>query len=317
MRLAFDQTPWQQGWRPVRPGLWRNINTGETWRGWRQYGPGAGHYPGVEEARQRAMRARAAESRYAGQLRQVGTTIGNTIRGMFDPNDPQAAGETLTVLEDLINRYRDTLLRPWAERVVSRMLADVSRRDAAGWHSLGQEIGRALKADVESAPIEPEIRKLYDYQVQKILELPDEATERLRQSRAFSADIVRQMQGPAEEAAVAGRRWEGLVKDVRDAGLHVQSSANTVARTETGRAASTIQAVRAQHIGSSTFQWITANDADVRPLHREIAERDVGHGRGVYRYDDLPLLDDGQPGLPGGIWNCRCWIKPILPPLPV
>jgi SPP1 gp7 family putative phage head morphogenesis protein len=198
------------------------------------------------------------------------------------------------------------------------MLADVSRRDAAGWHGLGLEIGRALRQEVEAAPTQAAMQRLYDYTVQKIVELPDDASERLRRSREFSGEIVRQMKGPAEEAMVAGRRWESLVKDVQDAGLHVQSSANTVARTETARASTTLQAVRAQHIGSELFQWITAEDADVRDLHRDLARGyrngvKVGVGGGVYRWDDPPLLDDDRPGLPGTIYNCRCYALPVLP----
>jgi len=269
----------------------------------------------MEQARRLARQARAAESRFAQQLRQVGTQINQLVRGVFNPDNPDDPG--WQQIEDMLDQYK-RLLRPWAEQVTWRMLADVSRRDAAGWHALGLEIGRALRQEVEAAPTQTAMQQLYDYAVAKITDLPDDATENLRRSRAFSAEIVRQMQGPAGEAVIAGRRWEGLVQQVRDAGLHVQSSANTVARTETARAATTLQAVRAKHIGSELFQWTTAGDVDVRELHAQLARGyrngvKVGLGGGIYRWDDPPMLDDGQPGLPGTIWNCRCYAVPILP----
>lgn len=316
--LAFDQAPPGRDWERVRAGLWRRLDeqgrpTGEVWRGWRQYGPRAGHYPDFFHYRRIARMARAAESRFAQQLRGVGRTVGDIVRGIFDPSNPADPG--WQQIEEALARYRG-MLGPWAEAVAGRMLADISRRDASGWHRLGLEIGRALKQEVERAPTAQAMGQLHGYMVEQILKLPDDASERLRQSRAFSAEIVRQMRGPAEEAMVAGRRWEGLTRQVREAGLHVQSSANTVARTETARAATTLQAVRAKHIGSELFQWLHTNDADVRPLHRELARRNVGFGMGIYRWDDPPLLDDDRPGLPGTIWNCRCWAMPVLPPVP-
>lgn len=312
--LAIDQEgPFGTGWYQVRWGLWRNSQTGEVWRSWRAYGRRAGHYPVADAARRAARIARAAETAFARSLRQVGQQITQMIRGTFDADNPGDPG--WDSIEELLARYR-IMIEPWAGSVARRMLADVSRRDALGWHQLGLEVNRALRKEIESAPTQSAMQDLYNYTVQKIVELPDGASERLRQSRAFSAEIIRQMRGSAEEAVIGGKRWEDLVKEVREAGLHVQSSASTVARTEVSRAHSVLQAVRAKHIGSELFQWISSRDAEVRPLHRELERRDVGYGRGIYRWDSPPDLDDGRPGLPGAIWNCRCLASPVLPALP-
>ena len=280
------------------------------WRGWRQYGARAGHYPGMEQARAHARGARAAETAFARQLRQVGRQITELVRGVFNPDNPGDPG--WDTIDELLRQYRE-LLKPWAAQTAERMLADVNRRDAAGWHKLGREIGQALGEEITSAPTQGAITDLYNYQIEQILKLPEDAAQHIRESRAFSAEIIQQMRGPAEEAMVGGRRWEDLTQKVRSEGLHVQSSAETVARTETARAASTLQAVRAKHIGSELFHWRTANDYEVRDLHRELAVRNVGYGPGIYRWDDPPELDDGRPGLPGTIWNCRCYAAPVLP----
>jgi SPP1 gp7 family putative phage head morphogenesis protein len=309
--IAMDQPPDRAGWYRVRQGLWRNRLTGETWRGWREYGARAGHYPGADWARSTARQARAAERDYAAQLRQVGRQISQMIRGVFRPEDLNDPGWD-TVL-DMLQRYRD-MLRPWAQAAAWRMLADVSRRDAASWHRLGRQIGQGLREEIARAPVQDALQQLYDYQVEQILNIPDDAADYIRRSRERSAEIVEQMRGPAEEARVAGRRWEDLVKEISDTGRY-QSTPETVARTETARAATTLQAVRAKTIGAQMFQWMTANDLTVRPLHQQLAKRDVGFGPGIYRYDDLPLLDDGRPGLPGSIYNCRCFQLPILPAL--
>jgi uncharacterized protein with gpF-like domain len=316
--LALDQGPPNQlGWRRIRQGLWRNPTTGEEWRSWREYGARAGHYPDVEWARKASQAARGTERMFGQQLRAVARNVGDMISGTFSA-DPLQAEWSYTMIADMLARYQE-LLRPWAQTVVRRMLTDVSRRDANSWHKLGLQIGRGLKQEVESAPIQPTMQQLYDSQVEQILKIPADASMRVAVSRPFSAEIVRAMQGPATEAMTAGRRWEGLLQQIRDEKLHVQSSAATVARTETARAHSVLQAARAKHIGSVTFQWMTAGDADVRDLHRKLARgldangNKVGLGSGFYEYDNPPPLDDGRPGLPGTIYNCRCWMRPILP----
>jgi SPP1 gp7 family putative phage head morphogenesis protein len=109
------------------------------------------------------------------------------------------------------------------------------------------------------------------------------------------------------------QKWTDIVERSNNAGLTARANAETVARTEVARAHTTLQAVRAKHMGSELFEWRTAGDATVRDLHDQISKRNVGYGRGIYRWDEPPELDDGRPGLPGTIWNCRCYARPVLP----
>ena len=316
--LAQDQespSNWP-GWVRVRTGFWRNPSTGETWRSWARYGRRSGFFPDADWARAAARQARGAEREFAARLRQVSQQISQLIRGTFDPDN--ISDPHWNELEDILTRYRE-MLRPWAAQVSRRMLADVSRRDASGWHKLGVEIGRALGREINSAPIQSDLEELNHHVVNTILSVPERASEALKRSREHSADIVYQLRQEGEAAVAGGRRWEQMVDEVKNAGLDTVSSAETIARTETARAHNSLQAVRAKHLGIGTFQWMTSNDIEVRPLHRNIArglDKDgnpIGLGGGIYSYNDLPLLDDGRPGLPGSIYNCRCYQRPILP----
>jgi SPP1 gp7 family putative phage head morphogenesis protein len=321
--LAMDQPPWREGWRRIRQGLWRNSLTGEVWRGYQQYGRRAGNYPGVEAARSAARTARAAESLYARQLRQIARTIGDTVRGVFNPSNFNDPG--FDTIITMLNQYQE-MLRPWAHAQAQRMVADVNRRDATGWQKLGREIGRNVTKEIESAPVAEAIEQLYFDQMNAIIGLPANTAEHIRQSKEASADIIWELRDAAQASTVGGRwedflqgelreRWQAIVDRVDNAGLTARANAETVARTEVARAHSVLQAVRARHMGCVMFQWMTANDFDVRDHHRELSRRDVGFGPGVYRYDDPPELDDGNPGLPGTIYNCRCYQRPILPAL--
>jgi SPP1 gp7 family putative phage head morphogenesis protein len=299
----------QSGWTPLGPGLARGPS-GEIWRSWREFGEQGGTFPNRRARKaigqRHAEQARAAEHRFGIQLRHIARQINQIIRGIFNPADPADPGWQSIL--DALDQYR-AIISPWAQQVVWRMLADVSRRDLAGWHALGRQMSFGLRQHVEQVDMAQAIEEMYNYQVAKILELPDNASEQIRQSREFSANIVRQMRQRTISGEIAGTRWGDLVQHVYDTGLHVQSSANTVARTETARAASIIQTVRAQGIGSEGFIWRTSLDKDVRPLHRKLEGR-------FFTWAEPPILDDGKPGLPGTIWNCRCWSEVVLPDLP-
>jgi uncharacterized protein with gpF-like domain len=163
-----------------------------------------------------------------------------------------------------------------------------------------------LRQQIESAPIGEVIRQLLDDQVNLITSLPSEALRIATQERALAA-------------AEGGERYANLLPWLRqELPAQLVDRATLIARTEVARSQSVITQTRAQHIGSTSFQWMTANDAAVRQLHRDIAagKGETLHpapGGGVYYWNDLPKLDDGRPGAPGSIWNCRCFGAPILP----
>lgn len=257
---------------------------------------GAGHQTSTLDARRETRRERArfaqarrAERQYSAQLRHIARQIGAIIRGLFDPENPDDPGW------DRINATLDNytrLIEPWAEAVARRMLADVSRRDETAWYRLSRQLGESLRGEIAQTPTGQILRDLMAAQVHLITSLPREAAQRVHHLS------IEQLSG--------GRRWEEIAKDVLGSGEVSKSRANLIARTETGRAQSTFTAARAQHVGSPGFIWRTARDRDVRRLH-------AGYEGRFFTWTDPPLLDDGRPGLPGGIWNCRCYCEVVLP----
>jgi SPP1 gp7 family putative phage head morphogenesis protein len=230
--------------------------------------------------------ARRAETYYNRILRQVAAQVGQLVQGIFNPADPEDPGWQNII--DALNSY-SYLIRDWAGAAAQRIIAEVDRRDMAIWLQHGRQIGRAMRAELASAPIGPAYADLLQQQVNQITGISTASAERVERLRVRSREMI-----------FTGERWNAIVDDVMDAEDVARSHAQTIARTETARAQSTLTAVRAAHVGSEFFQWVTAGDADVRPLHHEISRRNGG----VYRWDDPPILDDGRPGLPGTIWNC-------------
>jgi SPP1 gp7 family putative phage head morphogenesis protein len=221
-------------------------------------------------------------------------TIGHIVGSMYE-SDPTEWWRIREALE-----HYGTLITPWANAVAQRQLAEVSRRDAASWHEQGRLINRALAAEIATAPIGPTLQGLLAGQVDLITSLPREAAERVQQLSV--------------EAMTAGTRWEQLVPEIKDrliaTGSNALARANLIARTETGRAATAIQQVRAEHVGSPGYIWRSARDRDVRPRHREL--------EGTYHdWSDPPVATDaGQREVrahPGAIYNCRCFPEVVLP----
>ena len=278
---------------------------------WERFFGGRGWHPGAIAARREWLRKIRAENAFARHLRGVAQQIGRIVRG-FGPHFTEA---DIRAIGLMLDQYAE-LIEPWATRVIERLHAEVARRDAASWHQLGKQINRALRQEIATAPAGPVLAELQASQVELIKSLPLDAAERVHAA--------------AQEMLTAGRRWgelagpEGVVRKELEAAAAapmreyeekrrqiwgteewVKFKANLIARTETARVATNLTRVRAEHIGSEGFIWRTVKDRDVRPLHRSYEGK-------FFPWNDLPILDDGRPGLPGTIWNCRCYPEIVL-----
>lgn len=87
--------------------------------------------------------------------------------------------------------------------------------------------------------------------------------------------------------------------------------ARLIARDQTTKINGELTRVNQLDRGIEFFQWVTSRDERVRHSHVEVAQRDVGYGKGIYKWDDLPIVDK-QPAYPGSQIQCRCFAKPIL-----
>lgn len=239
----------------------------------------------TQRQRERFAKARRAETQYAVSLRKVARQVGEFVNA-FNFTEPSAVAR----LKALLDRYAE-IITPWARTTATRMLHDVSRRDLSAWAKQSRYMARSLEAEIRSAPTGVAMRSLLEENVKLITSLPIEAGRRVQKI--------------AVESITTGARASELAKEIMKSGEVTKSRANLIARTETGRAASTLTMVRAESIGSVGYIWRTARDSDVRPSHKKMEGQ-------VVEWDKPPTLD-GLTGHAGAIPNCRCYMEVIVP----
>ena len=87
--------------------------------------------------------------------------------------------------------------------------------------------------------------------------------------------------------------------------------AKMIARDQSSKASNGLARKRMQSSGFEYFQWVTSKDERVRSRHSKIANKVTKYGKGIYRWDDLPLSDKGEPIAPGDDYQCRCIARPV------
>lgn len=107
----------------------------------------------------------------------------------------------------------------------------------------------------------------------------------------------------------AGFAPSKIAKDIQAATGITSRRAKFIARDQVAKLNGDLTKRRNKDAGIEHFRWVTSKDARVGDDHRRAAERDVGFGPGVYKWDRPPA-----EGIPGHSTrpNCRCTAAPVL-----
>lgn len=90
-----------------------------------------------------------------------------------------------------------------------------------------------------------------------------------------------------------------------------QRRAKFIARDQTSKIQGDLAEKQQRGAGFEYFEWLDSDDSRVRHRHEEIANRVTAYGKGIYRWDNLPLSDKGVPIKPGSDYACRCTARPV------
>lgn len=108
----------------------------------------------------------------------------------------------------------------------------------------------------------------------------------------------------------AGVMPSSIAKELTEKFGIAERRAKFIARDQAAKVNGEITKQRQIDAGFVAFRWVDADDSRVRHRHRQIANADVGMGKGVYLWSDLPIGDEGTPIQPGMSYNCRCIARP-------
>jgi SPP1 gp7 family putative phage head morphogenesis protein len=243
----------------------------------------------AREARRFFFAVRHAEKQYGVQLMRVSRAIIDLIRGFEDSERPT----DLFKLAESLDDYAD-VLEPWAREVGRRMLVDVAKRDERAWAQLGEEMGRFLRREIESAPIGGTMQRLMNQQIEEVKGLPRSTAVRVREL--------------ANEALITGRRSSEIARELMATTGIEEARARMVARSAVATAATTLAQTRAEFVGSEGYIWRTSGDGDVRSDHAELEGRFI-------KWNDPPVVDKrtGYRSHAGCNANCRCYPEVVLP----
>lgn len=231
-----------------------------------------------------------AEREFGAKLRRLAEQVGQFVH---EVHDGTLAGAIQ--IGRLLAQYAE-VMTPWAAAATRRMHTEVASRDRKQWTIYAREMGLALRKELDQTPTGAIFENLLGEQVNLIKSLPLDAAKRVHELT---------VKGLSENG-----RPDEIMEEIMRTGLVTKARAKLIARTETARTASILTQARAQALGCTHFVWETSKDEQVRPSHRALQGK-------VFAFNEPPVSDVSggveYRSLPGQIWNCRCWIRPVLP----
>ena len=183
--------------------------------------------------------------------------------------------------------------KPLAERMVSQATAASATAVKRSLKSLSA--GMALPtASLKTGPLAEIIKASVAENVGLIRSIPEKYLDNVR--------------GAVMRSITTGNGLQDLVPFMEKQAGQTKRSAKNTALDQTRKAYQSMNAERMKAAGVKSFEWIHSGGGQKpRPDH-------VAMSGNVYRYDDLPVIDErtGERGIPGQAPNCRCTSRPVL-----
>ncbi len=255
---------------------------------------------GVEPALQLGISYNADLQRI---VREIQQDINKTIMPLVRSLEPQYSRDSVTVATN----------DQWGEILAGAFDALKGRWQSIQFQGLanrlaGQFVRTANQTNVDRSGFGIDIftgsQDLNDYLAASvfdnsrlIMSIPDQY---LTQVESIVMTNVRAGGRPAAISKLLQRQF-GITKN----------RAKLISRDQTSKINGDLSMKRQQSAGFTYFQWIDSDDSRVRDRHSDIADKVTAYGKGIYRWDNLPLSANGTPIIPGQDYQCRCIARPV------
>lgn len=198
----------------------------------------------------------------------------------------------VATLRRVVERWKSPAFRAIAEGVAQRFVTTANRVNE-------ERFTKSFGIDVFSNNSE-----LQDY-------LQASAYDNTRLITSIPEQYLGQVESIVMTNVRAGNRPSAITKLLSDQFGVTERRAKFIARDQTSKINGDLSEKRQRGAGFEYFQWIDSDDQRVRTRHEDIADKVTAYGKGIYRWDDLPLSDKGVPIKPGEDYGCRCIARPV------
>ena len=234
-------------------------------------------------------------------IRLIRKDINEIIVPAIKQIEPQYTADAgwIDVLSNAIN----TVLFKWsspqfqavAEQIAAQFVQTSNSRTRKAFNGDMKRIGLDIYGD------SPELQNYIDAAIY-------DNTQLIKSIPSQYLDRVQSIVTTNTRAGLRPRAIESLL--VEQFGI-TERRAKMIARDQTSKLAGDLAEKRQIEAGFPYFEWNDSDDQRVRDRHEEIANRVTAYGRGIYRWDNLPLSNEGKPIKPGSDYQCRCFARPV------
>lgn len=247
----------------------------------------------------------AVEVRYRATLERIIARMTEEtergVAGLWKTHAPVTMDASLTSqARILLNALQGKFFKAFdvlAPEVTGSFLRGVNDHSKSSLHaSLGQlSGGLSLKTSV------------IDGRIKEILKAS--TVENVGLIKSIPRQYFQKLQGDIMRAITQGNGTQQILASVQQTGEVTKKRAGLIARDQTSKATTALNAARMDALNIKEFEWShSAGGKEPRPLHLNVLD-----GK-IFRLDKPPIIDDrtGERGLPGQAINCRCSMVPVL-----
>ncbi len=231
--------------------------------------------------------------------RDVNAVVMPVVRNLA-PEYQRDAAITLDSWVDVLTAALRTVRQRYESPQFLALVADIARRFVTTANNSNR---RRTERDL-GINIYSDSQTLQDY-------LAVSTADNVALIKSIPSQYLTQVESIVMANVRAGGRPSNIAKALQQQLGVTERRAKMIARDQVNKINSNLASMRIKDVGYKYFKWETSNDERVRDRHEDVSERVTAYGKGVYRFDNPPIVDQNLPQLPGEPIQCRCVMIPV------
>lgn len=252
----------------------------------------------IEERYYQAMCGLIHEMTHETQ-REIKKLFARPVAQEFFAQDDTMSGQAKLVMARLYKTF-DKVFNIAARPLAETMTRAESASSAGALQSSLKKLsaGLTLKTDILTGELHDILKATIHENVGLIKSIPH--------------DYLNHVEGAVMRSITTGNGLQDLVPFLKDEAGVTLRRARVIARDQTRKAFSNINAARMEKVGIQQYEWLhSAGGQKPRRLHQQMSGK-------IYSLANPPIIQEGKGaqreirGKPGDLINCRCRMVPVI-----